>query len=69
MFVNLVSTGWSAPAPTSKRGFDQNRAFAGIGYRWNPYILTEVGYMNQYVNTTTKDRMNHILSINVFLDF
>jgi hypothetical protein len=67
MFVNLVSTDWGVP--TSKRGFDQNRGFAGIGYRWHPNILTEFGYMNQYINTTTKDRMNHTLSLSVFLDF
>jgi Protein of unknown function (DUF2490) len=67
MFVNLVSTDWGPP--TSKRGFDQNRGFAGIGYRFTPIILMEVGYLNQYVNTTPMDRMNHALSINVYLDF
>ena len=67
MFVNLVSTDWGVP--TSKRGFDQNRGFVGIGYRWNPNVLTEFGYMNQYINTTTVDRLNHTLSLNVFLDF
>ena len=67
MFVHVVSTDWGPP--TAKRGFDQNRAFAGIGYRWNSNVVTEFGYMNQYINTTTKDRMNHILSLNVFLDF
>jgi len=25
--------------------------------------------MNQYINTTTVDRLNHTLSLNVFLDF
>lgn len=67
MFVHLVSTDWAPP--TAKRGFDQNRAFAGIGYRWNSNVVTEFGYMNQYINTTTTDRMNHIVSLNVFLDF
>lgn len=67
VFVNLTHTDWGPP--TSKQGFDQNRGFAGIGYRFTPIILTEVGYMNQYINTTTRDRMNHILSINIFLDF
>ncbi len=41
--------------------------FLGIAYRWHPNILTEVGCMNQYVNTTTKDRLNHALFINVFV--
>lgn len=67
VFVNLTQTDWGAP--TAKQGFDQNRGFTGIGYRFTPIILTEVGYINQYINTTTRDRMNHILSINLYLDF
>jgi hypothetical protein len=67
VFVNLTQTDWGPP--TAKQGFDQNRGFAGIGYRFTPIILMEVGYLNQYINTTTRDRMNHILSINMFLDF
>ena len=64
MFVHLNTTDWGA-----RQGFDQNRGFAGIGYRWTPQILTEVGYLNQYINTANTDRMNHILSLNLFLDF
>jgi len=67
MFVNLVEANWGIP--TAKQGFDQNRGFAGIGYRFTPIILMELGYMNQYINTTTKDRLNNILSINLYLDF
>lgn len=29
----------------------------------------EIGYLNQYINTAGTNRMNHILSLNVFLDF
>jgi Protein of unknown function (DUF2490) len=64
MFVHLNTTDWGA-----RQGFDQNRGFAGIGYRWTPQILTEIGYLNQYINTANTDRMNHILSVNLFLDF
>jgi len=63
MFVHLNTTDWGA-----RQGFDQNRGFAGIGYRWTPQILTEVGYLNQFINTANTDRMNHILSLNLFLD-
>lgn len=63
VFVHLNTTDWGA-----RQGFDQNRGFAGLGYRWHPSILTEIGYLNQYINTTNTDLMNHILSINVFLD-
>ena len=63
VFVHLNTTDWGA-----RQGFDQNRGFAGIGYRLHPAILTEVGYINQYINTSNTDRMNHILSLNLFLD-
>lgn len=63
MFVHLNTTDWGA-----RQGFDQNRGFAGLGYRWQPQILTEVGYLNQYINTANTDRMNHILSVNLFID-
>src|SRR4029077_14257991 len=69
VFVNLNSTDWKVV--TAKQGLDQNRGFVGIGYRWTPIILTEFGYMNQYINTApgTRDRMNNILSLNMYLDF
>src|SRR6185503_1703357 len=74
VFVNLNSTDWGTP--TAKQGLDQNRGFAGFGYRFTPIILMELGYMNQYINAATtitapnaRDRMNNILSINLYLDF
>jgi Protein of unknown function (DUF2490) len=67
VFVNLNSTNWGPP--TAKQGLDQNRGFAGFGYRFTPIILMELGYMNQYINRPTKDSMNNILSINFYLDF
>ena len=64
VFVHLYSTDWGAI-----QGFDQNRGFVGIGYRFSPNILTEIGYMNQFIQRAQADRMNHILSLTVFLDF
>lgn len=64
VFVHLYSTDWGAI-----QGFDQNRGFVGLGYRFTPNILTEIGYMNQFIVTAKDDRMNHILSLTVFLDF
>lgn len=51
-----------------RSGFDQNRAFLGVGYRRSPDapVRTEVGYLNQLVNTRGRDEMNHILSVNFF---
>lgn len=64
VFIHLNDTNWGA-----RQGFDQNRGFAGIGYRVLPPVLVEIGYMNQYINKSTLDNMNHILSLNLFLDF
>lgn len=64
LFFNLNDTDWGA-----KAGFDQNRAFLGVGYKRCPKapIRTEVGYLNQFVNSQGgTDGMNHILSINFF---
>ena len=44
VFVHLYSTDWGAI-----QGFDQNRGFVNIGYRFSPEILTEIGYMNQFI--------------------
>ena len=44
--------------------------FVGLGYRFSPEIKTEVGYMNQYIQThsAANDRINHILSVWLFID-
>lgn len=70
VFVNLYDTDWG-PKLQSLQGFDQNRGFVGVGYRYSPEIMTEIGYMNQYIQTQpgANDRLNHILSVTVFLDF
>lgn len=64
VFIHLNDTNWGA-----SQGFDQNRGFAGVGYRVLPPVLVEIGYMNQYINKATVDNMNHVLSFNLFLDF
>lgn len=63
-FANINKTNYGADD-----GFDQNRAFGGIGYNFNKNIKTEVGYMNQYIRKTGPDRMDHILSLNLFLNY
>ncbi|MCP5245872.1 MAG: DUF2490 domain-containing protein [Burkholderiales bacterium] len=56
----------------TKGGFDQNRVFGGFGYRFTPVISGEIGYMNQYFNRNKvprPDQMQHILGVNLFLNF
>jgi|CXWL01.1.fsa_nt_gi hypothetical protein len=54
------------------QGFDQNRAFVGAAYRFNPIVTGEIGYMNLLVNrpyNPRPDMMGHVLAINLFLNF
>jgi hypothetical protein len=49
-------------------GFDQNRFFIGLGYRINPKITTEFGYMNQYIRRFgVPNFLANIASVNFFL--
>jgi hypothetical protein len=52
-------------------GFDQNRAFAGLGWTFNPSFRTELGYLNQYIEdaTHTKATMHHLIMGSLFINF
>ena len=52
-------------------GFDQNRAFAGLGWTFNKNVRTEVGYMNQYLDdkTHTNNIMHNLIMGSVFINF
>lgn len=64
-FANLNKTNYGADD-----GLDQNRAFAGLGYNFDEHIKTEIGYMNQYIRKANNpDRMDNILSVNLYLNF
>lgn len=67
IFANLNSTDAG-----TQSGFNQNRAFAGIGYGINKHLLLEIGYMNQYIhrrNNTRPDLMLHVMSVTMLLNF
>lgn len=65
LFVNFNDTDWGADG-----GIDQNRAFAGVGYKLASYAKTEVGYMHQFVHRAGQpDRHNHILSLTLLLSY
>lgn len=68
LFINMTTphAGWIT------NGFDQNRGFVGLAYKWNQVATTEIGYMNQYINrphNLRADQMMHILGVNLFLNF
>ena len=63
-FANINRTDYGADD-----GFDQNRAFVGVGYNFDKHIKTEIGYLNQDIRRKGPDLMDHILSVNLFLAY
>ncbi len=63
-FLNLNHTDYGA-----RKGFDQNRAFAGLNWTFNPNLKMEVGYLNQYINAKNTNAMNHVLSTTLMINF
>lgn len=65
-FVRLNSTQYGG-----KAGFDQNRAFVGAGWTFNPNFRFELGYMNQYLDspTHTTSTMQHLIMGSLFVNF
>ncbi|AKH38022.1 MULTISPECIES: DUF2490 domain-containing protein [Nitrosomonas] len=64
--MNTPQKGWIT------NGFDQNRGFVGLGWKFNQMANAEIGYMNQYINrphNARPDQMMHILGVNLFLTF
>jgi hypothetical protein len=48
--------------------FDQNRAYAAVGYEWKPSLRLEVGYMNQALLARSGSRLesNHTIMVSLF---
>lgn len=44
--------------------FDRNRLYTGLGYKFNNSIRLELGYMNQFFETTSRDQLNIITFVN-----
>lgn len=65
-FIRLNSTQYGGQS-----GFDQNRAFAGLGWSFNKSVRAEVGYMNQYLDdaTHTNNTMRNLIMGSVFINF
>lgn len=51
-----------------ERIFDQNRFFMGLGYKFNPALRVELGYLNQLVPKGPTTDMNHVLQLFVLVD-
>lgn len=44
--------------------FDRNRLYGGLGYKLNPKVKFELGYMNQFLANSNRDQINIITFIN-----
>jgi len=66
MFFDLDDTPWG-----QRRGFRQNRAFAGAGFRVDAakHVALEAGYLNQWVDRRNQDKLNHVLALHLLLNY
>jgi hypothetical protein len=48
---------------TNQRLFDQNRAYAALGWRFDRRFDVEVGYLNQHVQRRAGELSNHVLQV------
>lgn len=62
VFVNIGNT-----ANVNGQFFDQNRLFVSTGYRINPKMDVEMGYLNQYVEGRISNTHNHVLQLGTYL--
>ena len=54
-------------SPVNGKTFDQNRFYMAIGYRLQPEVDIEAGYMNQYINGAAGHTNNHIVQAALYL--
>lgn len=65
-FCNLNDTHWAGES-----GFNQNRLFTGIMWKYTNKSRLEIGYLNQYINVSNsgQDQLNHTISSTIFIEF
>lgn len=44
--------------------FDRNRLYGGLGYQFSKVLRLELGYMNQFFETSSRDQINMIAFVN-----
>ncbi|SNR74346.1 Protein of unknown function [Methylobacillus rhizosphaerae] len=64
LFINMNNTDWG-----TYRGIDQNRLFLGFNWKLDESSNIEAGYLNQFINTRTTNRDNHILTTTLGFKF
>ena len=66
---NEVFLHLSARSKLNGRLFDQNRAYAGVGFRVSPQLDVEAGYLNQLLNGRGVDTENHVVLLSLYSRF
>jgi Protein of unknown function (DUF2490) len=70
LFVYFNSLNSGPREHSVQTGINQNRSYAGIGYKLTPNINLDTGYQLQYVNNFgTTDLFNHVWLTNVNVRF
>ncbi len=64
VFFNLNTTDWGAQA-----GLDRWRNFVGVNIPLHQGVVIEPGYLNQYVNQTAGDQIDHVFSATLNVSF
>jgi hypothetical protein len=49
--------------------FDQNRAYAAAGYRFNKHLDIEAGYLNQFIKGLENKTFNNVIQLAVYTKF
>jgi|SRR5690606_16787819 len=49
---------------TKDNVFDRNRLYGGLGYKINKQLRFELGYMNQFLQNTSRDQINIMAFVN-----
>ncbi|MDN3491376.1 DUF2490 domain-containing protein [Winogradskyella bathintestinalis] len=49
---------------TESSVFDRNRVYGGLGYKFSKNLRLELGYMNQFFKTSSRDQINVIAFVN-----
>jgi len=70
LFIYFNNLNDSPRATQVQQGINQNRSYAGIGYKFNKHINVDTGYQLQYVNNYGKaDLFNHVWLTNINVKF
>lgn len=64
IFLNLNDTDWGAQS-----GLDRWRNFVGVNIPLRDGVVIEPGYLNQYVNRSASDQIDHVVSATLNVSF